>query len=284
MSTRASIAAPDFDYIRSLVRSESALTLEAGKEYLVESRLQPLARQEGFASCHELVRALRLGPPRELHRKVVEAMTNNETSFFRDARAFRTIADTILPALVAERAAERTLNIWCAASSSGQEPYSLAMLLREHRPSLHAWHVRVIASDLSRGILARARAGRYSQFEVNRGLPANLLVKYFRQDGSMWELHPEIRTMVEFREINLIQAWPALPGIHLLLMRNVLIYLDVEAKRAILDRACRLLDPRGYLLLGGAESTMTLNESLEPVTLGGTVCFQRRRTERRHVS
>lgn len=284
MSERPSITAADFHYISSLVRERSALTLEPGKEYLVESRLTPLARQEGFGSCQEMVKALRIGPPRELHRKVVEAMTNNETSFFRDARVFKMIAQAILPALVAERSSQRTLTIWCAASSTGQEPYSLAMILREHRPSLDTWNIRVIASDLSRDALARARAGRYSQFEINRGLPANLLVKYFQPDGAMWEVRPEIRRMVEFGEINLTQAWPALSDVHLLLMRNVLIYLDVDTKKAVLDRACRALNPRGYLLLGGAESTITLNESFEPVTLGGAVCFQRRRTERRHVS
>jgi chemotaxis protein methyltransferase CheR len=279
MKEPLSITAADFDYIRNLVREQSALALEPGKEYLVESRLEPLSRREGFSSFHEMVKSLRLGPLRELHRKVVEAMTNNETSFFRDARVFRMLASGILPALVAERAAERAFNIWCAASSSGQEPYSLAMLIHEHRPSLHGWNIRVIASDISRDALARAQAGRYTQFEVNRGLPANLLVKYFAQHGSAWEVRPEIRRMVEFREINLIQSWPAMPGIHLILMRNVLIYFDVEVKKAILERAGRVLDSRGYLLLGGAESTTNLNETFEPVTVEGAVCFQRRQAD-----
>jgi chemotaxis protein methyltransferase CheR len=274
----------DFNYIRDLVRSQSALTLEPGKEYLVESRLDPLARQEGFASFEQLVRTLRIGPQGELHRKVVEAMTTNETSFFRDARVFKMIANSILPALIARRSSERTLNIWCAASSTGQEPYSLAMLLREHRPSLDAWNIRIVASDISRDVLARARAGCYTQMEINRGLPANLLVKYFMQQGSMWEIRPEIRRMVEFSEINLIKPWPfdfaqgkaGLSGMHLIMMRNVLIYLDVETRRAILERAGRILDPEGYLLLGGSETTTTLDGSFEPVNLDGAVCFQRR--------
>jgi chemotaxis protein methyltransferase CheR len=269
----------DFNYIRDLVRSQSALTLEPGKEYLVESRLDPLARQEGFASFEQMVRSLRIGPPGDLHRKVVEAMATNETSFFRDARVFKMIANSILPTLIARRSAERSLNIWCAASSTGQEPYSVAMLLREHRPSLDAWNIRIIASDLSRDVLARARTGCYTQMEINRGLPANLLVKYFVQQGTTWEIRPEIRRMVEFSEINLIKPWPfdsGLSGMHLIMMRNVLIYLDVETRKAILERAGRLLAPDGYLLLGGSETTTTLDGSFDPVTLDGAVCFQRR--------
>lgn len=275
MSTRT-LPAGDFNYVRQLVRDHSALTLDTGKEYLVESRLEPLARREGFPSYLQMVQSLRLRPAGELHRQVVEAMTNNETSFFRDARAFGMIARSILPALVAERSAARSLHIWCAACSTGQEPYSLAMLLRESQPALAGWDVRIIASDISRGVLARARAGRYTQFEVNRGLPAHLLVKYFKQDGTTWELRPEIRRMVEFRETNLIHPWAELPAIHLLLMRNVLIYLDVETRKTILDRVGRTLDPRGYLLLGGSETTTNLNDAFEPSPIEGAVCFRPR--------
>ena len=275
MSART-LPADDFNYVRQLVREHSALTLDAGKEYLVQSRLEPLARQEGFPSYLEMVQSLRGRPAGELHRRVVEAMANNETSFFRDPRAFGMIARSILPALVADRSSARSLHVWCAACSTGQEPYSLAMLLRESQPALAGWDVRIIASDLSRDALARARAGRYTQFEVNRGLPAHLLVKYFEQDGTTWELRPEIRRMVEFRETNLIHPWGMLPAIHLLLMRNVLIYLDVDTRKAILDRVARTLDPRGYLLLGGSETTTTLNEAFEPSPFEGAMCFRPR--------
>jgi chemotaxis protein methyltransferase CheR len=275
--------ADDFNYIRQLVRDQSALTLEAGKEYLVESRLDPLARQEGFPSYLQMVKSLRSGPVGELHRRVVEAMANNETSFFRDARAFGMIARSILPALVAERAAARTLHIWCAACSTGQEPYSLAMVLRESQPALEGWDIRIIASDISRSVLARARAGRYTQFEVNRGLPAHLLVKYFDQQGTTWEIRPEIRRMVEFREMNLIHPWVDIPAMHLILMRNVMIYLDVATKKTILGRVGQLLDPGGYLLLGGAETTSTIDPSFEPASLDGAMCF-RRRLERPRVA
>ena len=276
MKARVPITSADYNYVRDLVRDQSALTLEPGKEYLIESRLDPLARTEGFPSYGDLVRRLRTGPVTDLHRKVVEAMTNNETTFFRDARVFGMLANSVIPALVAARSAERSLNIWCAGCSTGQEPYSVAMLVHEHQPSLSGWSIRIVASDISRDVLARARAGRYNQTEINRGLPASKLVRYFSQDGPAWELAPEIRRMVEFREMNLIQSWQSLPAVHLILMRNVLIYFDVPAKKAILEKAGKLLDPRAYLVLGGAETTTNLDDSFEPVSFGGAVCYQRR--------
>ena len=276
MKERVPISSADYNYVRDLVRDQSALTLEPGKEYLLESRLDPLARTEGFPSYEHLVRRLRTGPFTDLHRKVVEAMTNNETTFFRDPRVFAMLANSVIPALVAARSAERSLNIWCAGCSTGQEPYSVAMLLHEHQPSLSGWNIRIIGSDISRDVLARAHAGRYNQTEVNRGLPAIKLVKYFSQHGPAWELAPEIRRMVEFREINLIQSWQNLPAVHLILMRNVLIYFDVAAKKTILAKAGELLDPRGYLILGGAETTTNLDDSFEPVSFGGAVCFRPR--------
>ena len=278
MKDRKPMTSGDFNYIRELVRKQAALSLEPGKEYLVESRLEPLARHEGFPSYHQMVTSLRVGPIRDLHRKVVEAMTTNETSFFRDPRVFGMLSKSILPALVAARSSERSLTIWCAGCATGQEPYSLAMLLNDHRPSLEGWNVRIIASDISRDVIARAQAGRYSQSEVNRGLPANQLVKYFRKDGSAWEIRPEIRRMVEFRELNLIHPWPRLAGIQLVLMRNVMIYFDVETRKSILARTSLLLDPGGYLLLGGAETTINLDDSFEPTQVDGVVCFRRRAT------
>src|SRR5437667_950010 len=178
MTDQRALTAGGFNYVRDLAREHSALSLEVGKEYLVQSRLEPLAREEGFPSLHAMIGGLRFAPFADLHRKTVEALTTNETSFFRDARAFEMIARSILPALVAHRSAERSLTIWCAACSSGQEPYSLAMLLREHHPSLAGWKIEIVASDISREMLRRARAGRYTRLEINRGLPAGPLVKY----------------------------------------------------------------------------------------------------------
>jgi chemotaxis protein methyltransferase CheR len=268
------VTAREFNYIRDLVRDHSALLLEPGKEYLVASRLDPLVRQEGFSSLQGLVENLRAVPFGDLHRRVAEAMTNNETTFFRDVRMFAMLRQTMLPELLARRIAQRSLNIWSAACSSGQEPYSVAMLLREHVPSLSGWNIQLTASDVARDMIARARAGSYSQFEVNRGLPANLLVKYFRQNRATWDIEPEIRRMVSFVDVNLIQPWPALPPMDIVLMRNVLIYLDTETKKTILSRVAQVLAPDGYLILGGAETTTNLSELFESVSLGGGMCFR----------
>lgn len=268
------ITTAEFNYIRDLVRECSALLLEPGKEYLVEARLDPLARDEGFSSLRHMVESLRSRPSSELQRKVVEAMTTNETSFFREIRVFEMFKKTILPQILAVRAPQRTLNLWCAACSGGQEPYSFAMLMREHVPSLASWNIKFIASDISREMLARARAGRYSQLEINRGLPASLLVKFFKKHGATWEISPEIRRMVEFREINLIHPWPLLTRMDVIFMRNVLIYLDADTKKNILGRAARLLDPGGYVLLGGAETAINIDDSFESVSTDGATYFR----------
>jgi chemotaxis protein methyltransferase CheR len=270
------ISSSDFDYIRELVRVHSALLLEPGKEYLVESRLDPVSRRGGFPSCALMIERLRSVPFNDLHRQVVEAMTNNETSFFRDARMFAMLKQAIVPEIVSRRAAQRMINIWSAACSSGQEPHSIAMLLREFRPSLEGWKTTIVASDMSLEMLARARSGIYSQFEVNRGLPASLLVKYFEQDRATWEISPDVRRMVDYREINLIQPWPTLIPMDVILLRNIMIYLDVETKRSILSRVARALAPGGYLILGGAETTNHLHEAFEPVSLAGGLCFRLR--------
>jgi chemotaxis protein methyltransferase CheR len=273
---KIAVRSDDFNYIRDLVRDHSAMSLESGKEYLVESRLDPLARLEGFSSLREMVDCLRSCPYGELHRKVVEAMTTNETSFFREMRVFEMFRKAILPKLLAARNRERSLNLWCAACSTGQEPYSVAMLLREQFPTIDDWNVTFIASDISREMLARARAGSYNQLEVNRGLPVHLLVKYFEKQGAMWEISPDIRRMVDFREINLIREWPYLPRMDVIFMRNVLIYLELEAKKGILSRIPRLLGPDGYVLLGGAETTTNLPDSFEPVSVEGARYFRLR--------
>jgi chemotaxis protein methyltransferase CheR len=264
----------EFNYIRDLVRERSALELEPGKEYLVESRLGLLASKEGFPSLRRMVESLRSSPSSDLHRKVVEAMATTETSFFREIRTFEMFKKTILPELLALRASDRSLNLWCAASSGGQEPYSFAMLLREHLPSLGSWSIKFIASDISQEMLARARAGRFNQVEINRGLPANLLVKYFEKHGAAWVISQNIRCMVEFREINLIHSWPLLPIMDVIFMRNILIYVDLGTKRSILRKARHLLKPDGYLLLGGSETTTNLDDSFEPVSVDGATYFR----------
>jgi chemotaxis protein methyltransferase CheR len=251
----------DFDFIRKLLRQHSAIALEPDKQYLVESRLAPLVRRLELQSIGDLVGRLRAGPFNGLHAEIVEALVTTETSFFRDHHPFESLRKVVIPELMRRRAGERSLRIWCAACSTGQEPYSVALLFREHFPELRKWDVSLLATDLSREVLQRARAGRYNQIEVNRGLPASLLVKYFRQEGNVWQLQQDVRGLVEFRELNLAQTWPALPRLDLVLLRNVMIYFDVETKRTILGRLARLLRPDGYLVLGGAETTFNLDDS-----------------------
>jgi chemotaxis protein methyltransferase CheR len=255
----------EFDLVRRLLREHSAVVLGADKGYLVESRLAPLIRQRNLSSVGELLAQLRDQPDNGLHRQIVEALLTSESLFFRDHHPFEALRKVVLPDLINRRRAQRRLDIWCAASASGQEPYSVALTIREHFPELVGWKIGLLASDVSREMLARAREGRFTQIEVNRGLPAALLVKYFEQHGTDWQLRPAVRTAVDFREINLARPWPSLPRMDLVLIRNVMIYFDVETKKSILERVARLLQPDGYLLLGGAESTINLNDSYRRV-------------------
>ena len=268
----------DFDYVRNFVRTEAAIVLEPGKEYLVESRLLTLARKENIASIDELVKQLRSEGKNGLYRKVIDSMTTNETSFFRDLHPFEALKKTILPELLTRRAAERQLNIWCGAASTGQESYSVMMLISEHFPELHKWQINFIATDLCTEVLARARAGRFSQLEVNRGLPATLLVKYFTRCGNEWELREDLRRRVDFREMNLVKDWPLLPPMDIVFLRNVLIYFDVETKKGILAKTRRLLRPGSFLLLGGAETTFNVDDAFERVMLEKTTCYRLKQT------
>jgi chemotaxis protein methyltransferase CheR len=255
----------DFEFICKLLQTHSAIALEPGKQYLVESRLTPIVRQLQLSSISQLVTQLRGPSSNGLLARVVEAMVTTETSWFRDLHPFETLKKSVIPALIQRRKDERKLNIWCAASSTGQEPYSIALLIREQFPELLAWKVTLMATDISRDVLARAREGKYNQIEVNRGLPATMLVKYFQQQGTNWQLNPEVRGMVDFSELNLAQPWPHIPRMDLVMIRNVMIYFDVEMKKAILSRIKNLLRSDGYLVLGGAETTFNLDDSYKRV-------------------
>jgi chemotaxis protein methyltransferase CheR len=253
-----------FDYIRQMVKQQAGIVVEAGKEYMAESRLAGLAREQGHPGLEGFIDQLRGRPFGELHRRVVEALTVNETSFFRDHRPFDGLRTTIVPKMLEGRP-DRRLAIWCAAASSGQEPYSIAMLLREHFPRVAA-NTRIIATDISREMLARTTRGVYSQFEVGRGLPAQMLAKYFTPSGAEWQLKPEIRSMVETREVNLANPFPSLPPIDVLMVRNVLIYFDAASKQDILNRMRRTLSTDGVVMLGGAETTLGIDVGLERCT------------------
>lgn len=265
-----------FDYVRTLIKQRAAIVLDDSKHYLVEARLGALARREGAPSVDALIDTLRAAPFHALHRKVVSAMTTNETSFFRDVHPFDALRKSVLPDLIARRRTARAISIWSAACSTGQEAYSIAMLIREHFPELAGWHVRILGTDLSDDVLERARVGRFSQLEVNRGLPAPLLVKHFKQFGTDWQISDEIRRMVDYRSLNLIEPWPTLLPFDIVFLRNVLIYFDVETKRSILANLRRVLRPDAYLFLGGAETTLNLDETFERVPIDRAACFRRR--------
>ncbi|RTL06006.1 MAG: protein-glutamate O-methyltransferase CheR [Lysobacterales bacterium] len=268
------LTATDFDYVRRLVLERSAILLEPGKEYLVELRLKPIVRMRGLRDLGELVQLLRTDVSGSLQREVVEAMTTNETSFFRDVHPFETLRQWVLPELLRNRAAERVLNIWCGAASSGQEVYSIAMTLREHFPELAHWRVSIVATDLSREMILRCREARYSQLEINRGLPANLLIKYFERADMDWRIREDVRRMIDFREMNLAGNWAGLPVCDLVFLRNVLIYFDDATKRQILGKVRGLMRPGGYLFLGSSETTLNLDSRFEQVKFDRTLCYR----------
>jgi chemotaxis protein methyltransferase CheR len=271
-----SLTSTDFGYIADLVRRESAIVLEPGKEYLVESRLLPVARDAGTDSITGLVRQLRGTTDPELRDQVVEAMTTNETSFFRDVHPFTALADTVLPELLEARRTHRSVDIWCAAASSGQEPYSIAMLLDEALGGEAGWSARILASDLSPRMLERTRLGVYTQLEVNRGLPVQRLLRHFGREGHQWRAKENLRSMIRTQAINLDGPWPAMPQMDVVLLRNVLIYFDVPTKKRILARVRDVLRPDGYLFLGGAETTLGLDDSYERVQVGRAPAYRLR--------
>ncbi|MFN0017955.1 MAG: CheR family methyltransferase [Pirellulaceae bacterium] len=257
----SNVSSSDFAFVARLLRDQCALVLEPGKEYLVKARLTPLAQKHGLASIAQLLDRLRGGSDSSLQAEVVEAMVTTETSFFRDIHPFETLKKTVLPELIELRQNQRQLNIWCAASSSGQEPYSIVLLLREFFPELSTWRINLSATDISQEMLQRSRAGRYSQVEVNRGLPTPLLLKWFRQEGACWQLDERIRNSINFTHLNLARPWPAMPQWDLVFLRNVMIYFDNDVKKSILGQVSRVLSKDGFLLLGGAETTLSLDDS-----------------------
>jgi len=254
----------DYEFLRKLLKERSGLDLSADKQYLVESRLIPLARRVGLPGISELVLKMKAGSAEALTADVVEAMTTNETFFFRDKIPFDHLRETMLPALLQARASRRGLRIWCAASSTGQEPYSIAMLLKEMGATLSGWRIEIVATDLSQGVLEKSKAGLFSQFEVQRGLPIQLLVKHFTQVGELWQLNTDIRSMVQHRQLNLLQDFTHLGTFDVIFCRNVLIYFDQETKIGIFERLARLVEPDGFLVLGAAESVVGISDAFKP--------------------
>lgn len=272
--TTSTMTQETISYVCTTVRSRSAIELDISKSYLIEARLAPLAKRNGFVSIDEFIQAVKGKTKQGMEAQLVEAMTTNETSFFRDIHPFEALRKTLFPEIRTRNAIPKTMNIWSAACSSGQEIYSIGMLVRENFPDLASWRVNLVATDLSDDILARAKAGKFSQLEVNRGLPATFIVKYFQRQGTQWELRPEVRNMATFTKLNLIERFPQLPMMDVVFLRNVLIYFSPETKRAILEKIRKVMAPRGVLFLGAAETTMGLDASFERVQADNSVFYR----------
>ena len=254
----------DYDYLRKLLKERSGLTLSADKQYLVESRLLPVARRIGVPGLSGLVQKLKEPGTEALITEVVEAMTTNESFFFRDKIPFDLFRNEIMPALLTSRAAQRSIRIWCAAASTGQEPYSLAMCLKELGPKVAGWRIEILGTDLSTEVLEKAKSGIYSQFEVQRGLPIQLLVKHFNQVGETWQVAPELRAMVQYKPLNLLQNFSHLGTFDIVFCRNVLIYFDGPTKGDVFKRLADMLAGDGTLILGAAETVIGLSDALAP--------------------
>ncbi len=267
------VSSPDVNYVRDLVRRRAAIVIDDGQQYLIVDRLSAVARDRGFASTPELITATRTDAV--LQTAVVEALTTNETSFFRDVAPFDCLKRDVLPALAAARAeTTKTLTIWSAACSTGQEPYSLAMLLLEYLgPAAATWKLRVIATDFSDAVLERARAGKFKQLEVNRGLPVTLLLKYFERTGTEWTIKPEVRRLVEFSQLNLAATWSHRADV--VFLRNVLIYFDTATKAAILAKMHATIPADGALFLGAAESVVGLDTAWSRLGRDRAVYYRR---------
>jgi chemotaxis protein methyltransferase CheR len=265
----------DYGYLRQLVFNLSHNVLDPSRDYLFDSRLTMVLRNHGMRKIEELVRHLQITGDPELERNVAEAMTINETSFFRDVRPFDVLRTELLPALINARRRSRTLRFWSAACSSGQEAYSLAILIREYFPLLVGWDISIEGTDICAEVVERAQAGRYHRIEINRGLPARFIVKYFNKLGEDWEIKPEVRSMCKFRRANLCGARSpfarASDRFDVIFLRNVMLYFSPETRKALLERIHRILEPDGILFLGASE--LPADPLLWTATLAGGTCY-----------
>jgi chemotaxis protein methyltransferase CheR len=255
----------DYEFVGRMLKERSGLVLAPGKEYLLESRLMPIARERGLAGLDALIADLRRPDSDDLKAKVTEAMTTNESFFFRDKTPFDLFNEEMMPTLIQERRTQPSLRIWCSACSTGQEPYSLAMCLKDIADKILNWRIDIIGTDLSEEVLEKAKVGMYSQFEVQRGMPVTYLVKYFSQIGDMWQIDAALRAMVQYRTLNLLEPFGHLGKFDIVFCRNVLIYFDQPTKKQVLERIAQMLPPHGYLVLGAAETVLGITDALQPV-------------------
>jgi chemotaxis protein methyltransferase CheR len=273
------LAPGDLEFVREFIRAESAIVIDNSKGYLVDSRLAPLASELALPDVAAIIARVRQGD-RAVRARVVDAMTTNETSWFRDVHIYRALENEVLPELLDRRERERSIAVWSAACSTGQEPYTLAMVLADEladRDDGHRWNWSILGTDLSPTVLEQARRGVYDQLEMNRGLPAARMVRHFARAGAHWQVSAELRRRVSFRELNLATAFPPMPKADLILLRNVLIYFDNPTKQAVLERVLRSLKPDGYLVLGAAESLIGVPHTLQTVRVGSLSCYQHRK-------
>jgi len=255
----------EYDFLRVFLKQRSGLVLSNEKQYLIESRLMPVARKFGLASISNLCDKLKFEQNGQMADQIIEAMTTNESFFFRDKMPFEHFTQTMLPHMLSARARDKRLRIWSAAASTGQEPYTLAMCLKDADARLGGWRVEMIGTDLSSEVLEKAKAGLYSQFEVQRGLPINYLLKHFTQIGDMWQISSELRGMVQYRKLNLLENFSSLGSFDIVFCRNVLIYFDNDAKIDILNRIRKTMPDDGFLVLGAAETVVGLTDAFKPV-------------------
>lgn len=268
-----SLTLHDFNFLRQLIRERSAIVFGPGKEYLVETRLAHIIKTHHFDSINDLVDKIRTDENEELLDEVIDALTTNETYFFRDIHPFEALRENVIPQLIKKRQTTKKLNLWCAATSSGQEPYSIAIIIREHFPQIKEWEINFMATDISLDMLKRSKKGRFSQLEMNRGLPAAYMVKYFDRHGLEWEAKPILKNMIRFSRFNLSEPFPLLPLMDIVFMRNVLIYFSVEMKKKILAELIKVMRKDGFLFLGGAETTLNLNPAFEKLDYQLSGCY-----------
>lgn len=266
--------APEFEYLQKLVLERSGIVLSDDKKYLVESRLMPMVRSMGLTNTREVIGRARDTRDGGLEEAIVEAMTTNETLWFRDVHPFNALRRTILPTTIRRKSATRRLSLWSAASSSGQEIYSLAMLIEDDFPEVRDWHVDLVATDLSSRVLEKARQGVYSTLEVNRGLPASLMIRHFDKEGNAYRIKESLRNRVRFERLNLASPWPSLPTFDIIMLRNVLIYFNLVTKQRILAHVADRLAPDGCLFLGAAETTIGISDLFEAEKTEGATFYR----------
>lgn len=263
------------NFLSLLVHKDSGLVLDESKRYLIETRLEPIASREGFSSIDDLGLHIRRNPSSVLRQKVVDAMMTNETSFFRDVTPFEIVRNIVLPDLINADDKTHRIRIWSAGCSTGQEPYSIAMILSEMASKLRLWDIKILATDIVEGSLERAKAGIYSHYEVQRGLPVTYLTRFFNQRKMEWEIRPEVKRLVEFQRLNLLSGFSSIGTFDIIFCRNVLIYFDINTRMKVLKQFTDVLSPKGALLLGGAETPLNITNEFVRIEKEKGVYYKR---------